>query len=213
METTMKQIETNAQKLGAQASANKNTLFSQGLLILLLSALSGCTTVLDVVNTGPIQQDHGGRSMGSAISDSNIESVITVNIRKTSSDLRAAHINVIVYNGIVLLLGQVPSEGLRETVANIAANANGVRQVNNALTVGEETSASVRGYDGWLTTKVKTKIMDANDIDSGHIKVVTENGVVYLMGVVTKQEGDRAASIAQATDGAQRIVKVFEYIN
>lgn len=185
-------------------------LFATFLMGFLLCA---CAPIMDATSKGPIRQDPGTRTVGSALDDSNIENITLVNIRKIDQKMRRANITVVSYNGVVLLLGQVPTEDLRRRAAEVAADVKRVRQVQNALTVGPNTRASVRMYDSWLTTKIKTKFAFNQQVDSGRIKVVTENGHVYLMGLVRQAEADRAAQVAQRTDGAQRIVKAFEYID
>ncbi len=172
-----------------------------------------CAPVMDAASTGPIKQNPTERTFGSAIDDESIENITSVNINKASNELRSAHINVVSYNGVVLLVGQAPSDSARSRAANIAANVQRVRQVQNAITVEPNVSLAVRSYDTLLTTKIKSKFALDNEVKGKNIKIITENGVVYLMGLVSQQQADRAASLAQKTDGAQRIVKAFEYID
>ncbi|HQQ62693.1 MAG TPA: BON domain-containing protein [Pseudomonadales bacterium] len=177
-----------------------------------LIIISGCAPVLDATHSKPIQQNPGKRTLGQAFDDENIEEIFLVNLKKTDDRFMSAHVNAVCFNGVIVLIGQVPSEELRQTAARVASNLR-VRQVQNALTVGPNATPAVRSYDAWLTTKIKAKFAADNDINAGRVKVVTENGVIYLMGLVTQREADKAASLAQATDGAQRIVKAFEYID
>lgn len=183
------------------------------MTLALLLALGACAPIMDATSDGPIRENPGKRSFGSKLDDQRIEDITKVNIKKISPQLRKAHFDVVSYNGVVLLIGQVQTDEFRSRAASVASNTLRVRQVQNALTVGPNTSAAVRMYDAWLTTKVKTKFAFNNDINGQRIKVVTENGVVYLMGLVSQREGDRAAGVAQRTGGAQRIVKAFEYID
>ena len=175
--------------------------------------LGGCASVMDATSDGPIRQYQGSRTLGSALDDEHIEDITAVNIKKADQRLRAAHFAVVSYNGVVLLVGQVPSEALRNKAAEVAANVKRVRQVQNALTAEPNISGGKRFTDGWLTTKIKTKYLFNNDLSARRIKVITEDGVVYLMGLVTQREGDLAARVAQQTGGTQRIVKAFEYID
>jgi osmotically-inducible protein OsmY len=185
-------------------------LFAVFLMVALLGA---CAPVMDATSDGPIRQNPGTRTMGSVLDDDHIEDIALVNIRKTSPKMRKAHVSVVSYNGVVLLVGQVPSEELRTQAAAAASRVKRVRQVQNALTVEPNIPVSARMYDSWLTTKVKSKYTFNNDINGHRIKVVTENGAIYLMGLVRQREADRAAKVAQQTAGAQRIVKAFEYID
>ncbi len=174
--------------------------------------MSGCAPVMDATHSQPIQQNPGKRTLGQAFDDENIEQLFLVNLKKTDDRFMSAHVNAVCFNGVIVLIGQVPSEELRQSAARVASNLR-VRQVQNAMTVEPNAPAAVRSYDAWLTTKIKAKFATDSDINAGRVKVVTENGVIYLMGLVTQREAEKAATIAQDTDGAQRIVKAFEYID
>lgn len=176
-------------------------------------ALSGCVTVIDAVTSEPIVTDHGERTVGSVIDDNNIETIAAINLRKADPALRAAHITVVSFNGVVLLAGQVQSPENRDAAADITHRVQNVRQVHNELTVGNNISLLARMHDSWLTTKIKTKFSFNRSVDSGRVKVVTENGVVYLMGLLTRAESDAAVEAARYTSGVQKIVRVFEYID
>lgn len=189
------------------------TMLRLFVLVLALAGLSGCASVMDVTTSKPIKQNPTTRTAGAALDDSHIENVGLVNIRKLDASLQSANITVVSYNGIVLLLGQVPTRELRVAAAEQVAKIKRVRQVQNALTVGNPTPFAVRSTDSWLTTKVKTKLAVDKHVVASRVKVVTENGVVYLLGLVSQSEGDSAARIAQQTAGVQRVVKVFEYID
>lgn len=175
--------------------------------------LTGCAATMDMTHKGPVREAKTERRWAVIVNDENIESVALVNIRKADQRLRQAHINVVSFNGVLLLVGQVPTEDLRQKAATVTSNVKDVRQVQNALTVGPAIPGSVRFYDGWLTTKIKTKMAFTPDIDSDSIKIITENGVVYLMGLITQKDANKVASIAQRTGGTQRIVKAFEYVD
>ncbi|HSC75966.1 MAG TPA: BON domain-containing protein [Pseudomonadales bacterium] len=181
--------------------------------ILMLVALSACAPVMDATSDGPIRQNPGTRTLGTVLDDDHIEDVTLVNIKKVGPEMRKGHFDVVSFNGVVLLVGQVATDELRSKAAAAASKVQKVRQVQNALTVGPNISFGARSYDSWLTTKIKTKYAFNNDVNGQRIKVITENGVIYLMGLVTQQEADRAAAVAQRTDGAQRVVKAFEYID
>ncbi len=182
-------------------------------VFMMLVALSACAPVMDATSDGPIRQNPGTRTLGAVLDDDRIEDVALVNIKKVGPEMRKGHISVISFNGVVLLVGQVPTDALRTKAAAAASKVQKVRQVQNALTVGQNISFGARSYDSWLTTKIKTKYAFNNDVNGQRVKVITENGVIYLMGLVTQKEADRAASVAQNTGGAQRIVKAFEYID
>lgn len=123
-----------------------------------------------------------------------------------------SNINVTSFNHIVLLTGQTPSPALRNQAADIAKNTPDVIRVFNAISIGQSTSAAQNSEDTWITTKIKSKFIASNDIEPNKIKVVTENDVVYLMGIVPKDEADAAVDIAKNTDGVQRVVSIFYYV-
>jgi len=112
----------------------------------------------------------------------------------------------------VLLTGEAPNQDLREQVANIVRNINEVRKVHNELQVAAPSSMVSRSADTWITGKVKTALLNTKKVDVTRIKIVTENGVVYLLGLVNSQEADAATDIARRVSGVQRVVKVFEYL-
>ncbi len=122
------------------------------------------------------------------------------------------HVNITSYNGIVLLTGEVPAEAARADIAELVRTTAKVRAVQNELVIGPVTDLGSRSNDTLITSKVKARFVEANRFQINHVKVVTERGVVYLMGVVRRSEGDAAADIASTTSGVQRVVKVFEYI-
>lgn len=186
------------------------------LLLIALSILlsqTACVSIIDATTDGPIQEDRGERTFGHSIDDERIETVVLVNLRKAGETLKAAHINTISYNGVVLLVGQVSSKDDRSLASEVAGQVRGVRLVHNELTVSGEISALAVTNDAWLTTKVKSKLLASSDVESGRIKVITENGAVYLMGLLTRAEADRAVDVAKNTGGLQKIVRVFEYID
>jgi len=183
-------------------------------LVLSLSALNlpGCSSILAVSTAEPIQENPGKRTLGSIIDDEIIETKTLVNIRKTDDQFAQAHIVVTSYNGIVLLAGQVGSAPLRQQAAKVAAAIPKVQRVYNELTVAGSTSGLARSNDAWITAKIKSKMLAKSAIPGARIKVVTENGTVYLLGLLSKEEGDRAAELARKTAGVQKVVRIFEYI-
>lgn len=182
-------------------------------IVALTIMTSACATVMTETNDRPIEEDHGRRSLGAVIDDQSIETTATVNIRKTDSRLEQANVNVVSFNGHVLLTGQTPDADLRQLTAQTAANVKNVKSVRNELTVGDNATFPQRSSDALLTTKVKSRLLAAANIKDSRVKVVTELGAVFLMGLVTRAEGDIAARAAQDTAGVQKVVLLFEYID
>ncbi len=121
-----------------------------------------------------------------------------------------SHVNTTSYNRMVLLTGEVQSAEMKAAVEKIARGMENVRGVYNELTVGPVTPLSSRSNDSLITGKVKGRFVDASKFHPLHVKVVTEAGTVYLMGLVNRQEANDATEVARTTAGVQRVVRVFE---
>jgi osmotically-inducible protein OsmY len=187
----------------------------QKLLVAALLVMStGCTSILvATTDENGIQEDPGVRTAGTIVEDESIETKVTVNMKSMEPAFRDAHFNVVSHNGVVLLVGQVQSEALKIRAGQIAAEASAqVRRVHNELEVAGKTTLLSRTNDSWISTKVRTQMAANKDVPSERIRVVTENGVVYLMGMLSQAQGDRAALLARNIAGVSRVVKVFEYI-
>lgn len=187
--------------------------FTLTSLLLSLLLLSGCSHVVGVATEEPVEQNKAERSLGAALDDETIETSALVNLRKASPLLEAANIAVTSYNGVVLLTGQVQAEDLKQLADQEVKKINRVREVHNELSVRGNASFLTATSDTWLTSKVKTKMMTDMNLDSGRVKVVTESGVVYIMGLLTQKEAVRASEIARTTGGVQKVVKVVEYVD
>lgn len=123
-----------------------------------------------------------------------------------------AHVNITSFNRKVLLTGEVPNETVKKNVEREINTIEGVVSVANELVVLGSSSFTGRSSDTIITGKVKAAFVDAKDLYANTMKVVTERGVVYLMGRVTQREGDIAAKVASGVGGVQKVVKLFEYI-
>jgi osmotically-inducible protein OsmY len=192
---------------------NPINIFTFALIAAALICLSGCSGLISATSDGPVNGDAGERTWGAAIDDEQIETLALVNLGKASRALEEAHINVTSFNGVVLLSGEVSSNEVRALAGKTVGKINRVRQVYNELQVHDKTSFFSRTHDSWLTSKVKSKLLANGDIDSGRIKVVTEDNTVFMMGLLTSAEADQAVKVVRDTDGVQKIVKVFEYID
>ncbi len=157
----------------------------------------------------------GGRSLGNKIDDQFIAPRIGSEIRASHADLNDTSSRVVVtsYNGVVLLAGQTPRAELKNLAEQAARRVQGVRKVHNELQILPPSSPLARSTDALLTTRIKTAMLADNTVPGSRIKVVTENGIVYLLGLVTRAEADRATAVVQGVGGVQRIVRLFEYTN
>ena len=179
-------------------------------LAVALTLISGCVPVLIAGAAGGaamVATDR--RSAGAQVDDESIELKI---ITQAGSEFgERIHLNVTSYNGIVLLTGEVPDQAALTSIGNLAKNTEKVRVVHNEMVVGPNSDFSARSNDTYITSKVKTRMLEANKFPPNVVKVVTERSVVYLMGIVSKEEGDAAAEIAATTAGVARVVKFFQY--
>jgi len=181
-------------------------------LLLALPLLQGCGALVagGAAATGVVvSQDR--RTVGTLTEDEGIEIKAASRIGERFKD--GIHINVTSYNRMVLLTGEVPDAAARTESERIAWAVENVRGVHNELAVAGVSSFTVRSNDTLITTKVKARLLDSQKLNPLHVKVVTENSVVYLMGIVTKDEADQATEIARTTSGVQKVVRVFEYLN
>jgi osmotically-inducible protein OsmY len=186
-----------------------------GLLVTFLLFLNGCATAISTVNPGEtIEEDPGRRSFGAMVDDSSIETAIKVNLNANEA-LKRAHISVVSFNGTVLLVGQVPSQDLKNEATRIAtsASASRIKTVHNELEVAGATTFLSRSNDAWLTAKLKTLMLADPTIAGLRTKVVTENGVVYLMGLVSQAEANQTVDLVSNASGVTKVVRAFEYID
>ena len=191
----------------------KHLLFALFAVVVGTSTLlTGCVPLLvagAVGGTALVATDR--RSVGAQADDESIELKISNNIGTGFGD--RVHVSVTSYNGIVLLTGEVPTQDLVGSIGEIARTTAKVRRVHNEVTVGPVSEVSSRTNDSYITSKVKARFVEANKFSATHVKVVTERQVVYLMGVVRRDEADTATQIASTTSGVLRVVKLFEYIS
>jgi osmotically-inducible protein OsmY len=185
-------------------------------LIIILTAcllLEACAAaVVAGAGTGAVIA-HDRRTFGSVIDDQNIELKLRNYIAQRQNLRDNTHVNFTSVNGVVLLSGEVQTEEQRNELLTAARAVAGVRRTVNQLNIAPLTSLGSRSHDTWITGKVKARLAGDRRVDSTRIKVVTEAASVYLMGLVTQQEGADAADAARVVSGAKRIVKLFEYID
>ncbi|HBX57464.1 BON domain-containing protein [Pseudomonas sp. UBA2684] len=157
----------------------------------------------------------GSRSIGNKIDDQFIAPEVSSNVARAHADLTSptSHIVVTSYNGVVLLAGQTPRSDLKAAAEQAARKVQGVSKVHNELQVLQPTSLLARSNDSLLTTKIKAQMLTDSSVPSTRIKVITENGIVYLLGLVSRQEANQATSLVQSVSGVQKIIKLFQYTN
>ncbi len=184
------------------------------LVLLLLPFFSGCALLVAAgvatVGTGvAVSQDR--RTGGMLVEDQNIESKSNQRISEKMGD--NAHVNVTSFNRNVLLTGEVSSESVRKEIEQAVKGVEHVRNVVNEIAVAPVSSFTSRSNDALITSKVKGRFMDGGKFQINHVKVITEDSVVYLLGIVNADEAGSAVDIARSTNGVRKVVKVFEYMN
>lgn len=188
------------------------------LLALTLSAvhLQGCAPVVVGGAATGAAVAHDRRTTGSFIEDQAIEMKARTELNAEPELSRQAHINVTSFNMIVLVSGEAPTEALRERAGAVVGGVEKVRRVHNEVIVAAPSSMMTRSSDTLITAKVKTslfRIKGMEDFNPTRVKVVTENGTVFLMGLLTRAEADATARTASTVGGVQRVVKLFEYMD
>jgi len=173
-------------------------------------AIAGCAPpmiAVGVAHVALIAADP--RSTGAQLDDTTIEFKV-----ESAAGTRwgeAIHLNVTSYNGNVLLSGEAPAPEIRSEIVQIAKSTDRVRNIYDEMVVGPVTDLGARSNDAYITSKVKARMIDSETVKSLYVKVVTERSVVYLMGIVSREQGDAAAQVAATTEGVARVVKLFEY--
>jgi osmotically-inducible protein OsmY len=192
-----------------------SSILRLGLLCSVLFLLNGCASVISAT-TGDdgVEENRGRRSMGAMMDDGSIETTIKVNLNAADEQLKNSHINVVSFNATVLLVGQVPSQDIKNLATRVARSSSSrVKEVYNELEVAGATTFLSRSNDAWLSAKINTLMLADSEVSGLRTKVVTENGVVYLMGLLTQEEADKTVNLVSNTKGVTKVVRAFEYIN
>ncbi len=182
-------------------------------IILLSFSLQGCIFVAGAAaGAACVGAVYDHRKIEQIMQDQTITNQLSDKYKK-DSELGSDddHIDVTTFNQVVLLTGQTTDADLRTRAENMARSTDGVKRVYNQIAVKGPTSSLTRASDTWITTKIKTQMLATNGLKSSTIKVVTENGTVYLMGIVSHEQADIAVDIARQVSGVQRVVKIFQY--
>ena len=189
----------------------KQFIFLSFLLIILTPS---CSTIL--VNTTSregIQENPTRRTPGAIVEDQSIETIVAVNLKADNLAFRETRFNVISHNGIVLLVGQIESNAMKQKATEIISKASSkIKRIHNELEITEKKGILSRSNDTWIATKVRALMLANEEISASKVKVIVENGAVYLMGILTESEGDSAANVARNVAGVTKVIKVFEYI-
>lgn len=179
------------------------------LFVLLTNA---CTTITSSMTDKPIKTDPEGRTMGEVLDDKNIRTRLLVNLRKLDERYDDANIDIKSNAGVVLIVGQVPTQELVAEATRLVKEDAQVKAIHNHLTAEPNVSTSIKANDKWLAIKTRSRMFTTDYFRSSNIDIVVEKGVIYLMGRVTEETAGEAVKIATEVNGVQKVVKVFQII-
>lgn len=184
------------------------------LLSIALLALNGCAVAILGGTAAGANAAHDRRGFSTVIDDHNIKLSAYDAINRDKELALKNNVRIVVHNGVMLLIGQVRTQALKERAERLAGQFSGIRKLINELLVAEPKKLRYAVKDKWLSGRVKTALLDIVDMpgfDPTRVNVTTESATVYLMGLVSHEESDRVVEIARTVPGVERVVKVFEY--
>ncbi len=188
-----------------------------GLLVggvLIAGALGGCGAVLVGGATAAAVVVQDRRTTGTVVDDQGIELRAEAKLRENEELDDKSHINVTSFNRVVLLTGETPTEAFRSEAEEIVRGVDQVQKVFNEIVIASPSAISARASDAWVTTSVKTQLVQLNspDFDPNRVKVHTARGTVYLMGILYPDEVEPVTEVVRRVNGVQRVVRLFEYL-
>ena len=187
--------------------------FQNYAVLFVLLFLQGCAAVAvtGIATSASVAIDK--RTTGTIIEDQSIELKAAKALYNDKELNEKTHFNFTSYNTYVLVTGEAPNETLRERAVEMVRNIDKVTHVYNEITIAAPSSLILRISDSLITSKVKAKLLADKEVKGLEVKVVTEKGVVYLMGLSTRNQADRATEVARQTGGVQKVVKLFQFID
>lgn len=181
-------------------------------LFVVLGLLQGCVAPVVAAGVGgALMTSNDRRSAGTMVEDDTIESKAQNRIEEKYKD--NAHVSITAFNRFALVTGTVTNDNTKMDIERIVGSIPNVKGIANELVVGTASGLAGHSADSRITGNVKMRFVKSPAFKADHVKVVTETGVVYLMGLVTRAEADAASDIASTTSGVQKVVRVFEYID
>lgn len=185
----------------------------QVLFVAMLAAsLQGCFPVIAAGVGAGVMMTGDRRTSGAYVEDESIETKAFDRIGKQYKS-NTVHTNVTSFNRNVLISGEVPSAAVKAEIGKLIGGIENVRNINNELVVSGPTSLTSRSSDSLVTSDVKLRFVQDKRFNADHVKVVTENGTVFLMGIVNRAEANAATEVASTTGGVQKVVRLFEYLD
>ncbi len=189
----------------------KNCIFLKlSALILLMPLLQGCIAAAAGGATTGAFMVTDRRTAGTIMDDKTAEFKAIHALSLNKELWKQSHITAVSYNNVLLLVGQTPTESFKQEAFEAVGHIPKIRHIHNEITVGPVSSLGTRSHDSWATTQIKAKLIGNKEVSATRIKVITEDDIVYLMGLVTHQEAEIATEIARAISGVEKVVQIFE---
>jgi osmotically-inducible protein OsmY len=192
---------------------NTKIFISSLILASLTTQLMGCAAAVVPVAATGMAVANDRRTTGTIIDDKSIEVKAMHALSHTPEIWRQCHITAISYNNIVVLVGQTPTEALKQQAENVVSEIPKIQRIHNELSIEPPNTLAQRSRDSWITAQIKGKMLGSKTVKASRIKVVTENNVVFLMGLVTPAEEKAATDIARDIPDVEKIIQIFEYIS
>lgn len=182
------------------------------LFLLITSLLGGCIPVAFIAGAGATGAFiYEKRGLNTMIKDRDMANAALHRIENDTELRKKTHITIAAFNHMMLMAGQAPTEQLRARAYRLVSTTPDLKRIYNVVTIEPPLSKAEIAKDSWITTRVKSALVAQKGINANHIKVVTEDKVVYLLGIVTRKQADIAADAASLVPGVSRVVKLFEY--
>ncbi len=179
-------------------------------LLLSLLGLQGCAGLIVAGAVGGAVMLNDERGLRTQLDDTDTDFKISAELSKDKDIKEHAHIRAITVNRKILVVGQAPDSQLRDRAIKIISDLKTGDKIYNQIRIGSPTGFIARGNDTWITAKVKGRMLNRDGLDITRVKVVTENGEVFLLGLIAKNQADIAADIARHTSGVRKVIMVFE---
>ncbi|WP_076412392.1 BON domain-containing protein [Shewanella sp. UCD-KL12] len=179
-------------------------------MMAILFMLQGCAGAVMVGAVGGAMMVNDERSFQTQLDDTNADFQISSELAKLEDVKNQANITGVVMNGNTLMIGQAPNSMLRDKAIRAVQDLKLGGKIHNQIRIGNPTSFTTRSNDTWITTKVKSRMLNTDNLDVTRIKVITENGEVFLLGVVARDQVELAVDVARNTAGVRKVIKVFQ---
>lgn len=182
------------------------------IIIAIALALQGCIFVAGAAAGAAgvaVVYDH--RKLEKIVLDETIAKDATSKLRSITAIHEKSHIEITCFNQTVLMTGETTSPEIRQQAEDLVRTVPDIKRIYNQITIKAPSSSLTHASDSWITAKIKTQMLATKGLQSGTIKVVTENGIVYLMGTVTRDQAETAVDIARQVHGVQRVMKILQY--